>query len=211
MSTDADNFGGKELARDLVGRSHAAVKPAAEPQQFDFLDVPTPEEMARARRELVQEAGTTDIDEIDVLDRARAKRSKGGRRKGSRNRRTKDFERYILQNGNRDPALVLAEIASTPPEVLIQRSKHLDPVKKQLDYGGAQALRMRAAEGLMPYMHGKKPVQVELSAEGDFNLIIPGLNVSHDDAQRAAEGTFVLEADYEDADDADDDGEGDQQ
>lgn len=205
MSTEPEEFGGKELARDLVARSHSAVRPSAEPQQFDFLDVPTPEEMARARREIAAEVGPHgEIDEIDVLDRARAKRSKGGRRKGSKNRRTKDFERYILQNGNRDPALVLAEIASTPPEVLVQRSRHLDPVKKQLDYGAAQALRMRAAEGLMPYMHGKKPVQVELSAEGDFNLIIPGLNVSHDDAQRAAEGTFVLEGEFEDADDEED-------
>lgn len=208
MSTDPENIGGKGLARDLVASSHAAAPTRSEARQFDFLDVPTPEEMARARRELVSEAGAfEDIDEIDVLDRAREKRSKGGRRKGSKNRRTKDFERYILQNGNRDPALVLAEIASTPPEVLVQRSKHLDLEKHRLNYGSAQALRMRAAEGLMPYMHGKKPVQVELTAEGDFNLIIPGLNVSHDDAARAADGTFVLEGEFEDAGDDEDDAE----
>lgn len=200
MSTDPTKPGGKQLAEQLVAESHAALPvPAAAQDQrdFDFLDVPSPEEMSRARREIKEETGSADIDELDVLDRARAKRSKGGRRKNSRNKRTKDFERYILQNGNRDPALVLAEIASTPAEVLVQRSRDLDPIKKRLDYGGAQALRMRAAEGLMPYMHGKKPVEVQLTAEGDFNLIIPGENISHADARKAADGEFVLEGEYE--------------
>lgn len=201
MSTDSENPGGKELAEGLVEQSrNALVDQAPKRQQFDFLDTPSPEEMARARKELTK-PGAKKPDELDVLDHAREKRSAGGRRKGSKNKRTKDFERYILQNGNRDPALIMAEIASTPPEILVERSKAMDPVKKRLDYGGAQALRLRAAEGLMPYMHGKKPVQVELSADGDFNLIIPGQNVSHADAQRAAEGTFVLEGEYEEAND----------
>lgn len=200
MSTDDEAIGGKALAEQMAEQSRDALPAQAPAQQFDFLDPPSPEEMARARKEMVAQ-GCENIDELDVLDRARAKRSAGGRRKGSRNKRTKDFERYILQNGNRDPALVMAEIASTPPEVLVERSKQMDPVKSRLSFGAANALRLRAAEGLMPYMHGKKPVQVELSAEGDFNLIIPGQNVSHADAKRAADGTFVLEGEYEEIDD----------
>lgn len=198
MSTDPRGCGGKAVAEGMVGDSRAVLTGGDEHsrQQFEFLDAPGPEEMARARKELLLAEGDPP-DELDVLDHARQKRSRGGRRKGSQNKRTKDFERYILQNGNRDPALIIAEIASTPAEVLVERSKALDPVKKRLDYGRAQALRVRCAEALMPYMHGKKPVQVELSAEGDFNLIIPGQNVSHEDAQRAAAGTFVLEAEYD--------------
>lgn len=182
----------------MVAESHANLPVATRQVQCDFLDVPSPEEMARSRKELHAAGG--DFDELDVLDHARAKRkaATGGRKPGSKNKRTKDFEKYILQNGNRDPALILAEIASTPPEVLVQRSAVMDPAKKQLTYGAAQALRTRAAEGLMPYMHGKKPVQVELRADGDFNLIIPGVNTSHADASAAAAGEFVLGGAVED-------------
>lgn len=182
----------------MVAESAASLPAVSKPKQVDFLDVPTPEEMARSRKEL--NACGDEFDEIDVLDHARKKRSHAGRKPGSKNRRTKDFERYILQNGNRDPALVLAEIASTPPEILVQRSQAMDPIKKRLDYGQAQALRLRAAEGLMPYMHGKKPVQVEVTADGDFNLIIPGVNVSQDDARKLAAGEFVFGPPVEDAD-----------
>ena len=182
----------------MVADSHANLPAPPRQLQVDFLDVPSPEEMARSRKEL--QATSEDFDELDVLDHARQKRkaAAGGRKPGSKNKRTKDFEKYILQNGNRDPALVLAEIASTPPEVLMQRSAVMDSSKKALTYGGAQALRQRAAEGLMPYMHGKKPVQVELRADGDFNLIIPGVNTSQADASAAAAGQFVLGGAVED-------------
>lgn len=158
MSTDAPEVGGKQAAEAMVAESHAQLPAPVRQVQCDLLDVPSPEEMARSRKEL--HAGGGDFDELDVLDHAREKRkaSAGGRKPGSKNKRTRDFEKYILQNGNRDPALILAEIASTPPEVLVQRSSVMDPAKKQLTYGAAQALRTRAAEGLMPYMHGKKPV-----------------------------------------------------
>lgn len=180
----------------MAAASAANLPVRAQPKQVDFLDIPTPEEMARSRKELA--AGGAKFDEIDVLDNAREKRVQRGRKPGSQNKRTKDFERYILQNGNRDPALILAEIASTPPEILVQRSQAMDPRKKQLTYGQAQALRSRAAEGLMPYMHGKKPVQVELTADGDFNLIIPGVNVSQDDARKLAAGEFSFGGPVED-------------
>lgn len=198
MSTDAPEVGGKQAAEAMVAESHAQLPAPARQVQCDLLDVPSPEEMARSRKELHARGG--DFDELDVLDHAREKRkaSAGGRKPGSKNKRTRDFEKYILQNGNRDPALILAEIASTPPEVLVQRSSVMDPAKKQLTYGAAQALRTRAAEGLMPYMHGKKPVQVEVRADGDFNLIIPGVNTSHGDAEKAAAGQFVLGGAVED-------------
>jgi hypothetical protein len=75
-----------------------------------------------------------------------------------------------------------------------------------MTYGDAQSLRVRCAEALMPYMHGKRPVQVDLTASGDFNLIIPGVNVPIEDAAAAAAGEFVLEAEYLDVDDEAKDG-----
>lgn len=203
MSTDPLGTGGKEIARDMARQSAEAITARSTEWQPSMFDDPTPEDLARAQDELGGDAS-----HLEVLDHARsAKASKGGRRKGSKNRASKDFARYILAQGYRDPALVMAEIQSTPAEVLVERSRAMDPVKQRLTYGAAQALRLRAAEGLMPFMHSKKPVQVDVGLDGDFNLLIPGLNVSQQDADRAAAGQFVLEADYSELHD---DAEGDQ-
>lgn len=192
-----DKPGGKDMAQALVAEGKALLEgaQAAEAQQLTLLGPPSPEAMQQAREELGPNAG-----EMAVLAEAR---KGGGRKKGSRNRRTEDFRRFMLAHG-RHPALTLMEIQNTPPEVLVERSKAMDPEKRRLSYGDAQALRLRAAEGLMPFMESKMPVAVELSADGDFNLIIPGLNVSQDDADKLAAGEFVLEADYDEVDEGGD-------
>lgn len=177
-------------AKSLVERESAAE------QQLDLLDPVSPEDMAWSQDELGPNAGN-----LAVLKHARAQ--KRGRKKGSRNRRTEDFTRYIMQFG-RDPAITLMEIQATPPEVLVERSRMIDPVKRQMSYADAQQLRTRCAEGLMPYIHGKKPVEIDLTANGDFNLIIPGVNMSEADAGKAADGTFILDADYSEVDGVDD-------
>lgn len=193
MSTSAakhrDKPGGKQLAEELVAEGKGLIDQARErEQQLSLLEPVSPEEMARVREELGPKVG-----ELTVLEEARKRR---GRPKGARNRRTEDFRRYILKFG-RHPALTMMEIQNTPPEVLMERSKMLDVPKNRLSYNAAQALRLRAAEGLMPFIESKQPVAVELSADGDFNLIIPGVNVSESDAAAAAEGSFVLDADYD--------------
>lgn len=165
-------------SRDLLREA------AAKERQLEMLDPITPEEMALAQAELGPRAGN-----IAVLQHARAARR--GRPKGSRNRRSDDFARYIGAFGQ-DPAITLMQIQSTPPEVLVERSKAMDPDKRRMSYGDAQALRVRCAEALIPYIHSKKPVAVDLGVSGDFNLIIPGLNVTEEDASAAAAGTFVL-------------------
>jgi hypothetical protein len=164
----------------------------ARERQLSLIDPVSTEEMVRARDELGSEAG-----HLAVLDHARAKR---GRKPGSRNRHNADFKRYILQFG-RDPAITLMELSSADPEVLVMRSKQLDPVKRQMTLQEARSLVTRAAEALMPYIHGKVPVRVDLTAEGDFNLIIPGVNVPTEDAKAAAAGTFVPYTDFEEVDD----------
>lgn len=201
MSTERENPGGKMAAEEMAAAGkrefeQARARERGPVRQLDLLDPPTPEAMAEARERLGPRAG-----ELTVLNEAR----KAGRPKGSRNRRTEDFRRYALQFG-RHPAITMMEIQNTPPEVLVERSKALDPPKRRLSYGDAQALRLRAAEGMMPFIESKMPVAVELGVDGDFNLIIPGVNVSAEDAAAAAAGEFVL-ADFEEVDE---EGEGDE-
>jgi hypothetical protein len=160
MSTDtrAQN-GGKTVAEDLVAQSKEIFEAArAEEQQLDLLEPISPEEMAMAHEELGPNAGN-----IAVLQHARLKRK--GRPPQSRNKRTDEFEAYIRQFGS-DPAVTLMKIQATEAEMLVERSRLLDPVKRRMSYGDAQALRVRCAEALMPYLHGKKPVTVDATIRG---------------------------------------------
>ncbi len=183
--------GGKTVADELVAQSKALIEAErAAVRQFDFLDPVTPEEMAEAQERLGPNAGG-----LAVLKDARAARR--GRPKGARNKRGGDFARYILSLGPH-PAVTLMQIQATPTEVLVERSRSMDPVKRRMSSGDAMSLKVRCAEALLPYLESKKPVAVELDAKGDFNLLIPGVNISEEDARRAAEGDFVFEADYVD-------------
>src|SRR5688572_11825793 len=108
--------GGNGVARGMLGDSKALLEAgAAAEEQLNLLEAPTPEEMAEAREALGDGASR-----LEVLREAR-QRSRG-RPKGARNKRTDDFARYILGFGQ-DPAITLIQIASTPPEVLIQASE----------------------------------------------------------------------------------------
>lgn len=159
VSSDIGAPGTKAIAEQLAGEAKALVDAAqVEEQQLDLLEPVSAEEMADAQDELGPNAGN-----LAVLRHAREK--KRGRPKGSKNRRSDDFEQYIRQFGQ-DPAITLMQIQSTPPEVLVERSRQIDPVKRRLSYGDAQALRVRCAEGLLPYLHGKKPVTVDANIRG---------------------------------------------
>lgn len=156
MSTE---IGGKAAAQGLVDQSKALVDAAAaEERQLDMLDPISAEEMVEAQEDLGPNAGN-----LAVLRHARAKRQ--GRPLGSKNRRTDDFERYISQFGS-DPAVALTRIHSSTPEMLVERSRQLDPVKRRLSYGDAQSMIIRAAEAMLPYRHSKKPVAVDHNVRG---------------------------------------------
>jgi hypothetical protein len=186
VSTDKD---GKGVAEQLVAQSRALLDGSRRrEEQLGMFDPVLPEEMAAAQERLGPNAGN-----MAVLEEARRGR---GRPKGSRNKRSSDFAAFILSHGTH-PAITMMQIQSTPPEVLVERSRQIDPVKRRLSYGDAQALRVRCAEGLLPYIESKKPVAVELDTKGDFNLLIPGLNISEEDARAAAAGTFVFAEDAE--------------
>lgn len=181
MSTE---IGGKDVAEQLVAQSKGLVAQArGREEQLGMFDPLLPEEMLAAQERLGPNAGTT-----AVLAEARRGR---GRPRGSKNKRSTDFANFILAHGTH-PAITMMQIQSTPPEVLVERSRQIDPVKRRMSYADAQALRTRCAEGLLPYIESKKPMAVELDVNGDFNLLIPGVNISAEDAQSMADGTFVF-------------------
>lgn len=177
----------------LIAQTKDMVEAAAEEaQQLDMLDPISPEEMVEAREALGPEAGR-----VAVLREARARR---GRRPGSRNRRTDDFVAYLSQFGS-DPAVTLMQIQSTPTEVLIERSQQQkvhsfrkdgtpNIVIERLSYGDAESLRMRAAEGLLPYFHSKKPVAIDATIRGIRVIEEIGSSI-RDTARDAIEGEFV--------------------
>lgn len=155
MSTDS---GDKAVANAALGETKAIVDAAAaEEEQLDLLEPLTAEEIYDARETLGPLAGL-----VAVQREARARR---GRPKGSRNKRTDDFARYISQFG-RDPAITLMEIQSTPPEELVARSQLLDPIKRRMSFGDALSLKVRCAEALMPFIHAKKPVAIDATIRG---------------------------------------------
>jgi len=191
--TSPERLNGFEgVARDAVDTSRALLEAAAaEEVQLDLLDPPTPEEIAEAREELGPEAG-----DLSVVRLARSTRRSVGRPAGVRNRRTDDFERYIRSFGQ-DPAVTMMQIQTTPPEVLIEASKRsvtkivkdrLVTVEESMSYGEAQSLRIRCAEGLMPFVHSKKPVAIDARILGV--RIVEEIG-GHDPRDKAIDGEVV--------------------
>lgn len=191
MSTD-----GKEAVEDVLRQSQALVDQAAadEARQMDFLEPVTPEDVLEAREALGPNAGN-----YSVLQEARKR--KRGRPAGSRNKRTDDFVRYIASHGQ-DPAITLMQIQSTPQEVLIENSRRMRRrvvTKRGLEiteiqtmsYETATSLRVRCAEALMPFIHGKRPLAVDLNITGISDLVIEGVTHTRDEIANLYDGEFV--------------------
>lgn len=163
-------------------------------EQLDMLDPVSPEDMLEARSQLGPQAG-----KLSVL--AKARENKRGRPPGSRNKRTDDFARYLMQFGQH-PAITMMQIQSTPPELLIEASKQQkvhsfrkdgtpNVVIERMSYSEAQSLRIRCAEGLLPYLESKKPVAVDLTFAGISDLIIAGETHSEEEVQGILEAEFA--------------------
>ena len=90
-------------------------------------------------------------------------RGRGGRPKGAKNKRTDDFARYILQFGPH-PGVTLARVQGRPTQVL---AKELGCTMLE-----AMQLQIRAASELLPFVEGKKPVDVNLNVGGHMSLTI---------------------------------------
>lgn len=88
-----------------------------------------------------------------------------GRPPGAMNRRNAKFRDQILALGPH-PAIALQRAYSRPVEVL---AAELDCSKLE-----AFQIQVRAAAELLPYIEGKQPVQVQLTAQHDMVMVIGG-------------------------------------
>jgi hypothetical protein len=193
MSTPETGDAG--VAHQILSNAKSLVEAAqVEAEQLDMLEPVTPEEMLEAREDLGPEAGR-----LAVLKHARER--KRGRPAGSRNKRTDDFARYLLSFGQH-PAITMMQIQATQPEVLIEASKqskvhsfnkHGEPnvVIERLSYEQAQSLRIRCAEGLMPFLESKKPVAVDMSFSGIADLMIEGVTHTRQEMHDIVDGDFM--------------------
>lgn len=189
MSTDSESGTGKVMDDALRDAQEQVAAATEEERQLELLDPISPEEMAEA-----QEVVGPMARRLAVLGEARKRRR--GRPRGRVNKRTDDFSRYLLGFGQH-PAITMMQLQSTPPEILVERSASMDPAKRRMSYGDAQQLRVRCAEGLLPYIESKKPVAVDVSAKGDFSLVVPGMNLNPADEQSAIDGDFYELGPYE--------------
>lgn len=192
MSTET---GDAAIGRDIVSSAQEQLAAArTEAEQLDLLEPVTAEDIWDAR-----EALGTDADHAAVTKLARTR--KRGRPQGSRNRRTDDFERYILGFGQH-PAITLMQIQSTAPEVLMEASKRRkvhsfqkdgtpNVVIEHMTYEAAQSLRIRCADIMLPYIEGKKPLKVDMSFSGVADLIIEGVTHSAGEINDIVEAEFM--------------------
>lgn len=90
----------------------------------------------------------------------------GGRKRGSKNRRTDDFSRWLLSHGPH-PGLFLTRVLARPTELLAE----------ELGCKVAEALdrQIRCADILLPFHEGKKPVEVNVNGKGGMALYIGGM------------------------------------
>lgn len=125
---------------------------------------------------LREEDGSLPRDALRVVRRAT---SGPGRKPGSQNKRTQDLARYIMAKHG-DPLDALAEIAFMPPDVLFETmllAQGGRQIKnKPLTGKDAMAVKMGALEDVLPYVHGKQPLQVDVKGRPDAVIFIPGLN-----------------------------------
>lgn len=179
MSTDGNGTGGKDAMAALARDATAEVSAAAEAEhleQMDLLEPLSSEETAAAQEELGPQAGP-----LAVLKLARENRS--GRRKGTPNRRTADTMKYLSQFGP-DPARAMMTIIAESEEAMVARSRQVDPYKRQLTLKEARDQRIRCMETMMPYFHGKKPVQIDTTVRGVM------LNTTIGEVRGGAEATI---------------------
>jgi len=126
--------------------------------------------------DLLAEGGEITSRHIQMAERGR------GRPVGVRNKRTEEVRSYILSRYPH-PLEFMAQCYSRPVDML---AAELGCTKKE-----AAFLQIRAAGEALPYLEGKMPVAIDLATKGDFNLLIPGVNITAEEAREAMMGDFI--------------------
>ena len=103
------------------------------------------------------------LDRVQAVQQAR----KVGRPKGAIGKGRADFRRYFLSK-YAHPADALGQTITRPVDVL---AAELGCTKLE-----AMQLQQRAAAELLPYLEGKMPVTIDMTARSDVHLVVPGLN-----------------------------------
>lgn len=141
-----------------------------------------------AQMDLLREAnGSMPADAL----RIERERRGPGRRPGSQNKASKDFAKYFVGKYG-DPAAVFGEIMNMPVDQLYEQMKLAqggESKSKRITGADAMRLKLHAAETILPYVHGKQPIKVDLTRRADVILNIPGLT----DAAALAEMTGQVE------------------
>lgn len=117
--------------------------------------------------------------EAGFFGEVRERSTRRGRPPGARNRKTKDFERLYNALGFEDPLLMLGKLISSDPRDV--------GALAGMEAGDVLALQVRAAGELAPYLHGKKPTEIQITDER-----LPVLIVATD-ANQLAQAQQLLE------------------
>lgn len=100
-----------------------------------------------------------------------------GRPAGSQNKASKDIARYFVGKYG-DPLDALGEIITSPVDVLYEQMKLAqggESKSKRITGKDALALKLSAIDTVLPYIHGKQAIKVDMTKRHDVILNIPGL------------------------------------
>ncbi len=130
-----------------------------------------------------------------------------GRKPGSLNRKTRMMLPMLEALNYKDPAIVLAEIASMP-ELKLRKITRTEAGRAGL------VARLRAAAELMPYCHGKLPVKIDVGGElpvfhilGDRDQLEQGVSspvIEHVGQQLVGQGADLFDNIQQSGEEADD-------
>lgn len=178
----SDASGTAKILGDAVGAVRAAVDQAADDGAAEQLGLDMVELDASERHLSLPDAGEIAAiqDELgcDVSMAVQEHRRRyRGRKPGAKNKRSGDLARYLMQFGPH-PGVAMMRILARPAEMLAEEMgcKKLEALDRQI----------RCAAELMPYFEGKKPIDVNVNANGHMTLIIGG-----DGAQGGLDGGMI--------------------
>lgn len=143
-----------ELGEEARAVAEAAGEIEADAQRADLAGLPDAEDVQAIMAEL-------DCDMMQAVREHQRRQGKGGRKKGSLNRRNAEFRKLILASGGH-PGVFLQRVHDRPVEML---AAELGCTKKE-----ALDRQIRCAAELLPYVEGKMPATVNLSVRGDMVL-----------------------------------------
>ncbi|CAN7375781.1 hypothetical protein LJR231_002256 [Phyllobacterium sp. LjRoot231] len=142
-------------------------------------------------------------DEFDLAEKRKepVAERRAGRPKGATNYKTKDFEKFYQARGFKDPLVAQANYLTADPVELqawfIEHERTMHGIGGKMVAKAVPSLfeiikeQHAVADRLAPYLHGKKPVQVEIIDERLPTLIIDLGTNQLEQGQRIADGRMM--------------------